>query len=343
MSPTRRDLTAFALALPTLWSLAGPARALGRSPLVIAGGGAVGDMPAGVKGAFEAAIRDGADVLYTDFYPTRDGALAARPDHELSASTDVASRPEFAGRRADRVVDGRARSGWFVEDFTLAELKTLVCGAPDGRRRLDAQARAARAILTFEEVTAIARAGSVATGRVIGVQAGLPYPAYFAGLDLAPEARLAAAIHLAGYDSPAAAMWVMSADGDALARLGGLTRARRVLSLVATPGGEALASEALRTARTRAEVVAVDAARLLDLASPKTLPPTAVVADAHAAGLAVQAWISGPDPFPPFPFRPGDARRLIAALFAAGVDAVAGDLAAPIARARAEATPEDDG
>jgi len=338
MTPTRRDIAALTLGLPLAWSLTGPARsALARDPQVIAGGGAVGDSAAGTSGAYDQAIRDGADFLASDFFPTKDGALVARPDHELSASTDVATRQEFAYRRQNLTVDGRERTGWFIEDFTLAELKTLVCGGPGGKRR---GAAADHLILTFEEVVAVARAGSVRMARVVGVQAAMPHSGYFAGLDMAQEPRLANAIRGAGYNSPAAAMLVASDDPQSLKTIGDLTRARRVLRLGAA--GPAGPPEDLAAMRAQAEAVAADPGALLDFADPKAVPPTGFIAAAHAAGLAVHAWTSDPAAaFPPPPFRPGDARRLMAALFAAGCEAVVGDLASPIARARDQATPRD--
>jgi glycerophosphoryl diester phosphodiesterase len=340
MTPTRREFAALTLGFPLAWGAAAPAWALARQPLAIASGGAVGDSPAGTTGAYDQAIRDGADVLAADFVPSKDGQLVARADHELSSSTDVAARPEFADRRQSRFVEGRERSGWFTEDFTLAELKTLVCGAPGGRKRAG-PAGAAHAILTFEELVAIARAGSVRTARVVGLQAGFAHSAYFAGLELAVEPRLADAIRVAGYNSPAAAMMVASRDPDALKTIGELTRVRRVQQL-SFDDAAAIDAAALTAIRARAWGIAVEAGVLLDLSSTKATPARALVADAHAAGLAVQAWTSGPDVvFPPPPFKSGDGRRLLAALFAAGCDAVAGELAAPIVRARDEATPRD--
>ena len=216
-------------------------------------------------------------------------------------------------------------------------MKTLSRTAPAGARRHGrAGDDTGHAILTFEEMLSIAQAGSARTARVVGVHATMGHPGYFAGLDLAIEPRLAGAIRVGGYNAPAAAMFVASDDPEALKTIGELTRARRVLRL-AGENLAALAPEGLKTLGATVEAVAVDPGALLDLAAPKAIAPTPVTADAHAAGLAVQAWL--PAEFPPPPLRPGDARRALAALYAAGVDGVAGDLAAPIARARGDALP----
>ena len=338
MTLSRRDFAAFSLAAPLALGLGTPARALARSPLVIAAGAAVGDAPAGTRAAYDLAIGAGADVITAAVFPTKDGSLVARRGAELSVDTDVAARPDFAGRRRSRPGAEGGTPGWWVEDFTLAELKTLVAVIPGAKRR---GPDAGHAILTFEDLMATARAGSVRTARVIGVQARLADAARYAGLDLAVEPRLAAAIRTAGYNSPAAAMVVAGEDAEGLRALGELTRVRRVLRL--RPGVPA--PDPLGAMRGVAEAIAVDAGRLVDLSQPKTTPALGLIAEAHAAGLSVQAWTfpEAGELFPPPPFRPGDARRLYAALFAAGCDAVAGDLAAPIARGRDDASPRDRG
>lgn len=336
MNPTRRDFGALTLGLSAAVALpASPSVAAGRAPLVIATGGATGDAPAGTIGAYEQAIRDGADYLAADLVPSKDGVLIARSDHELSESTDIASRPEFAGRKATRQVNGRERTGWFVEDLTLLELKTLVCQTPGTRRR---GGETGRAILTLDDIIATARSGSVRSARVVGVWAGLSNSAYYAGLDLAVEPFLATAISVAGYNAPAAAMFVASGEPDSLRTLGGLTRARRVLRLSA---GEAGSLPEPGTIRAYAGAVAASPASLLDFSSPKTLPATAFLTASLANGLSVQAWMGG-DAIPP-PFHPGDARRISGALFSAGCEAVAGELAAPISRGRDDAISRERG
>jgi glycerophosphoryl diester phosphodiesterase len=332
MTPTRRDFAALGLAAPLGWAVGGAAHAMTRQPLVIATGAGTADIPMGSAAAFDLAIHDGADVIAADFVPSRDGVLVALDDHELSAETDVSGRPDLASRKQTRTIGDQERAGWFAEDFTLAELKTLV------RRSARGGAAVGRAILTFEEVVAIARAGSVRTARVIGVDAGLSNTAYFAGLDLAVEPLLATAIRVAGYNSPAAAMFVSSAEAESLRTIGALTRARRVFALGAQAAGSSGAGspESLKTIRDFAEAVAVDARLVVDLSNPKAVSSTPLDADADAAGLAVHAW--APDArFPPQPFKSGDMQRLLAAVFAAGVDAVAGQHAAIMVRARQDA------
>ncbi len=303
MTPTRRDLGLLAAAV----SLApGFARAEVRTPLVIASGAAAGGHPAGTRGAYELAIKDGADFIEADLVASQDGALVARRDHELSATTDVAVRSEFVDRRTTRTFDGASLSGWFAEDFTLAELKSLDCGDPRARRAGAARA----AILSLQELIDIARAGSVRSTRVIGIFAGMKRPAYFASIGLPLEARLADTIRANGYDSPAAALFVHAFESEALKTFGGICRARRVQRL----GARIAAADDLKAMRGWAE--AVGPAGPLD---------AGLAPDAHAAGLLAFAWTA----------QAGASD--LKAMFLSGVDGVRGDVPGLMARARRDA------
>jgi glycerophosphoryl diester phosphodiesterase len=330
--PTRRRFAASTLALGAL-AAAPRLRAQARRPaIVIARGGAAGGWPAGSRGAYDQAVADGADFLESGLVPTKEGVLIARQDDELSVDTSVASRPEFAERRTTRVIDGDTREGWFCEDFTLPEIKSLILLAPRGRSERPVPDKGARPeILTFDELMKLAQAASVRAARTVGVYASLLHPKYFARLDLPLEPNVAGAIRAQGYNSPAAALFVASDDADTLKALGDIIRARRVRRLRPGDGRP----DDLKGAAQGAVALAPPAEWVIDAANPKTLAATDFVAKAHEAGLAVHAWAE--DAFPPPPLKPGDARRALAALFAAGADGVCADLAAPAARARSDA------
>ena len=319
MQPSRRDVSTlvFAAALAPI-----AARAQTPAPLVIARGGAAGDAPEATRGAYDQAIRDGADFLEATLAVSKDGVLVVRRDNELSTTTDIATRADFAARRATRAIGGVERSGWFAEDFTLAELKTLICG-PVGARR--GRGEAPPAIMTFQEVMDTARAGCIRTARVIGVYAAVPRPAYLASLGLALEPRVADAIRKGGYDALAAAMIVICSDRDALQALARLTRVRRVLRL----GPETTVD--LAGARAVAHGVAPDLTRIVDGTTPRRPAATPFIADAHAAGLVVHAWAA-----------PADPQGLMETAFAAGVDAVSADLARAAVKARAKTTTSEN-
>jgi len=344
MKQSRRHFTISALAAAVA-TVGRPLRAQTRTiPLVIARGAAAGG-PALSRAAYLTAIDQGADFLAGSLVSSKDGVLIVRDDDELSGATDVAAHPEFAERRTTRVVDGATREGWFTEDFALAELKSLtLTGSPRERRPAAADRPT---LLTFEELIAIARAGCISQGRVIGVQASLVHPTYFANIGLPLEPKLAHVIHAQGYNSPAAAMLVASEDPRALKTLGQLTTARRVQRIGAGSGpngapglswADMLSPDGLAGLARQAWAVALPAEAILDLSNPKAPQATGLTSAAHMAGLIVHAWAGSEQAgFPPPPFKGGDARRLLADLFAAGVDGVCGDFAALIARARNDA------
>lgn len=143
-------------------------------PIVIAHRGASGYRPEHTLAAYELAIEQGADFIEPDLVPTADGVLIARHENELSGSTDVASRPEFAGRRTTKRIDGVEVSGWFSEDFTLAEIRTLRAREPlpDLRPR-SAESDGESLVPTFDEVIALAAAHGV------GIYPETKHPTYF--------------------------------------------------------------------------------------------------------------------------------------------------------------------
>ena len=328
MALTRRDFAALAGAATLT-----PAgvRAQTRAALIIARGGASAERPAATAAAFDLAVTQGADNLETGLAPTQDGVLIARDDHELSTSTDIAEHPEFAARRATKTIDGAAVSGWFSEDFSLVELKTLTCRGPVVRSRSGSGRAPPPGIMSLQEVMDFARAASVREGRVIGVCATLRGSSYFASIDLAVEPRSAELIRLNGYNWRSAAMIVRSAEADSLKALGALTRARRSWIIPA----DDVPSADFTMARSYAEIVSPPATTIFDLSATAPMP-TPMLASAHAAGLAVHARVEAAiDPYPPKPFRPGDLRGLFTALNAAGVEGVVTDRPAVAAKARA--------
>ncbi|OYW29367.1 MAG: glycerophosphodiester phosphodiesterase, partial [Caulobacter sp. 12-67-6] len=224
---TRRALTTAALAGTFLPGLA---RAQGKTPLVIAHRGASGYRPEHTALAYELAIAQGCDFIEPDLVPTRDGHLVARHENEIGGTTDVAARPEFAARKATKTIDGQSVEGWFTEDFTLAELKTL-----RARERLP-QLRPASAafdgqaqILTFDEVVAIARAATTRTGRTIGVYPEMKHPSYFASIGLPVEERMLDALKRNDLNSATAPVFVQCFEVTPLKTLRHKTRARLVL------------------------------------------------------------------------------------------------------------------
>lgn len=149
--------------------------ALDARVLVIAHRGASGYRPEHTLAAYALAIEQGADFIEPDLVPTKDGVLIARHENELSTTTDVADRPEFAGRRTTKAVDGVRVEGWFSEDFTLAEIRTMRARTPWPELRPAAAREDGRhAIPTFAEILALARAHPG-----VGVYPETKHPSYF--------------------------------------------------------------------------------------------------------------------------------------------------------------------
>ncbi|MDT7857835.1 glycerophosphodiester phosphodiesterase [Rubrivirga sp. S365] len=302
--------------------------------LVIAHRGASGDRPEHTLAAYRLAIEQGANVIEPDLVITRDGVLVARHENEISETTDVASRPEFAGRRTTKTIDGEERAGWFTEDFTLAELKTL-----RAVERLPALRPASAAydgrfgVPTLNEVIALAQEMGEARGRPVGLYPETKHPAHARALGLPLEEPLVAALHAAGYTSAEDPVWIQSFEVGSLERLDGLTNLRLVQ--LAHPGGapadrpalgydEMMTPEGLGGVAQYADAVGVAKAFVLG----DRLAPTPLVADAHAAGLAVHVWtVRAENAFLPAPLRSssdpaalGDVAAEVRALVAAGMD-----------------------
>jgi glycerophosphoryl diester phosphodiesterase len=169
-------------------------------PLVIAHRGASGERPEETLAAYERALDLGADWIEGDLVPTKDGALVLRHENELSVSTNVGERPEFADRKTTKTVDGIAETGWFSEDFTLAELRTL-----RARERLPelrpANTRFDRLypLATLDELLTLMKAKEAELGRPVTLLLELKHPSYFAGLGHDLAALTLAELDRGGY------------------------------------------------------------------------------------------------------------------------------------------------
>jgi glycerophosphoryl diester phosphodiesterase len=341
---TRRLLTSATLAAAAFGAAPVLARSM-RRPIVIAHRGASGERPEHTPMAYRRAVEQGADFIEPDLVPTRDGHLVARHENEIGGTTDVASRPEFAARRAEKVIDGERVTGWFTEDFTLAELKTL-----RARERLphlragSASFDGREAIPTFQEVIDLARAESRRVGRTIGVYPEMKHPAYFAGLGLALEARLADALKANDLNSATAPVFVQCFEVEPLKAIGKLTRARRVMLVARGPAPVDVSTAAgIKAIAAFAEGLGPEWPLVLPTDGEALGAPTSLVRDAHAAGLAVHPWtVRAENAFLPKslqrganPAAHGDAQAVLKALYAAGVDGVFSDFPALAAAARA--------
>ncbi|MGI4881536.1 MAG: glycerophosphodiester phosphodiesterase [Janthinobacterium lividum] len=324
-------------------------------PIIIGHRGAAGERPEHTLESYRTAIAGGADFIEPDLVPTKDGVLVARHENEIGGTTDVASHPEFTARHATKTIDGTRITGWFTEDFTLAELKTL-----RARERLPALRRANTAwdgkfdIPTFAEILALAKSESARTGRTIGVYPETKHPSYFTAIGLPLERKLVDALTAAGYTKKTDAAFIQSfevANLKALRTMTGL----RLIQLVdeghpaddATTTYDAMMTPAgLQAIALYADGIGPAKARIIPRdASGSSLAPTHLVADAHAAGLLVHPYtFRSENEFLPAELRRGtdpaahgDAAAEYRMFFAAGVDGLFSDFADEAFKARTQA------
>jgi glycerophosphoryl diester phosphodiesterase len=196
------------------------------SPLVIGHRGASGHVPEHTLAGYALAIRLGADYIEPDLVATKDGHLVARHEPNITNTTDVAGRPEFAARKRTVTVDGVPETGWFASDFTLAEIRTLraIQPFPERSQRFNGRYR----IPTFTEVITLAKRWSRRAGRTIGVYPETKHPTYHRSLGLALEPRLLAALRDAGWTRRRSPVFIQSFEQSNLRDLNRRTDVRLV-------------------------------------------------------------------------------------------------------------------
>jgi glycerophosphoryl diester phosphodiesterase len=294
-------IVALAVAPDFLWAAKPPGR-----PSVIAHRGASGYLPEHTLAAYTLAIEQGADFIEPDLVITRDGVLIARHENDLADTTDVAAK--FPDRKTAKDIDGRHIEGWFAEDFTLAEIKTL-----RARERLPFRNHAADGlyeIATFDEILALRAAKSAEQGREIGVYPETKHPTYFASIGLPLEERLAAALRKAGLDRRDAPVFVQSFEPGSLRTMAKLSAAPRVQLLgeraerpfdlqsagKATTTADMITPAGLAEIATYAQGIGPAKALIVPPGDNGPGRPTDLVARAHRHKLLVHPYTFRPEP-----------------------------------------------
>lgn len=308
-------------------------------PLVFGHRGASGYRPEHTLASYRLAIRMGADYIEPDLVSTKDGVLVARHENEIGTTTDVAEHPEFADRKTTKTIDGLQLTGWFTEDFTLAELRTLraIERLPDVRKANTAYDGKFK-VPTFDQVLRLAKK------RGVGVAPETKHPSYFDSLDLSLEEPLLKDLREAGLAKKRSKVVIQSFE------VGNLRRLDRVTDLPLVQLVDALGGPADRPKRTYASMVKPAGlrkiARYADWLGPNkdlVLPrdpatgmledPSRVVPAAHRAGLRVVVFtIRAENQFMAADFRRGTdpnargrMRAEVRAFLEAGVDGVFSD------------------
>lgn len=303
-------------AMPTTAAAAEVIRRLdpASSPLLFAHRGASALRPEHTLASYAKAIMDGADYIEPDLCVTKDGVLVARHEDNLTHTTDVASRPEFARLRNKKTVDGVTEDGWYVSDFTLAEIKQLraverLATVRPHNQQWDGEFQ----ILTFEEIIEFVAAESAARGRLIGLVPEIKHSTFFHHAGLAPEDRFLdilknheytrrAPIEIQSFEVANLKYLRSKLGRPANVRLMQLVvdMAIRPADVVDSKGSltfaDMLTPAGLRDMAKYADVVAPPVRAIIPLGKDERLAaPTSLVKDAHAAGLLVHIWTFRPE------------------------------------------------
>ena len=324
--------------------VAGSLMAADTKPILIAHRGASGDRPEHTLAAYELAIEKGADFIEPDLVLTKDGVLVARHENEISGTTDVASHLEFAGRKATKVIDGQSVTGWFTEDFTLAELRTLRARERLPELRTSNTAYDGQYLIpTFDEILELAEAAGKARGRPVGVYPETKHPSYFAAIGLPHEGPLLAALARHGLTEATSPVFIQSFEVGNLQALRQKTKVRLIQLIEANghpadqpdlPTSQMISPEGLAAIARYADGIGPDKSLVIPRdAAGKLATPTALVSLAHGVGLKVHPWtFRAENYFLPStmqqgadPRGKGDLAAEIRAFVAAGVDGLFSD------------------
>ncbi len=284
-----------------------------RRPLVIGHRGAPGYRPEHTRSSYDLALALGVDAVEPDIVFSADGVLVVRHENEIGSTTDVADRPEFAGRRTTKTIDGAELTGWFTEDFTWAELSTLRC-----RERLpklrpgSASFDGEQPPLRLVDVLELVRQASLDQGREIGIVLEIKHATYFAGLGYDVAGTIAAELRAAGWGEGELPLYIESFESTVLAQVRAqgirgvyiylLEAAGKPFDLEAARGSaaptyrEQAAPDGLDRLVGTVDGISVDKRMILDPdRRGRTDGPSSVVADAHARGLRVFTWTCRPE------------------------------------------------
>jgi glycerophosphoryl diester phosphodiesterase len=342
----RRDVVGGALALGACANM----NSTPRRPIVIGHRGASGERPEHTMASYQRAIVQGADYIEPDLVMTHDGVLVCRHENEISGTTDVAEHREFARRRVEKTVDGVTATGWWVEDFTLAELKTLRC-----KERLPQLRPANTAFDGQEQIPTFAEALALAQEAGVGIYPELKHPSFLRARGLDPVPVFVAAVQAGGGQRAADSMFVQCFEVGPLFTLASMSSVRwNTIQLMSAEGGPAdvptttyarmITHAGLAEIARYAHGLGVEKSLIIPRdAEGRSSPPTDLVARAHAANLLVHAWtFRAENYFLPTELKRGDDPRAhgdldaeLRAFYATGLDGVFCDFPAAAVAARA--------
>ena len=253
-------------------------------PLIIGHRGASGHRPEHTLASYRLAAEMGADFIEPDLVSTKDGVLIARHENEIGGTTDVAAK--FPDRKATKTVDGQSLTGWFTEDFTLAEIRTL-----RAKERLATRSHSYDGqfpVATFDEVIELAQQLGRELGRPIGIYPETKHPTYFRGIGLPLEEKLLKSLEAHGWNRRESPVFIQSFEDGNLREL----RKKTAVRLIQLVGYPATLDEArLKDIASYADGIGAEKRLVVPVAADGSLQPaTDLVARAHAAKLLVHVW-----------------------------------------------------
>src|SRR5215472_3321704 len=284
------------------------------APLIIGHRGASGHRPEHTLPSYRLAAIMGADFIEPDLVSTKDGVLSARHENEIGGTTDVATK--FPDRRRTKHIDDVDVTGWFTEDFTLAEIKTLRAKERLSFRSHDFDGQFE--VPTFDEVIELAQTVGAESGRTIGVYPETKHPAYFRSIGLPLEDRLLESLDRYGWGSKEAPVFIQSFENNLK-----LIRPRTTVRLIRLLEGKVPTDAELREISSYADGIGPNSRLVIPANADRTLKePTDLVARAHAAGLLVHIWTLRAEPVFLSPTYKGDFAAEFKQFRALGVDGI---------------------
>ncbi|MFC6356941.1 glycerophosphodiester phosphodiesterase family protein [Luethyella okanaganae] len=318
-------------------------------PIIIGHRGASGYRPEHTRASYNLAFALGAEAVEPDIVASRDGVLVLRHENEISGTTDVVDRPEFARLRTTKVVDGVELTGWFTEDFTWGELSTLRARERfPGLRSLSASFDGQFPILRLRDLFGLIDDAADMLGRGIGMVAEIKHASYFESIGLPLDELFAAEVDDAGWDVGDGRLTMESFELTVLEKLRDRGVAGKRIFLVESRGapaddvladGRAVKSYADYVTETGmyglsgggVDGVSVDKSMIVGTTVDTGGPAASELVDhAHAAGLEVYCWTLRPENrFLDPAFRVGRAKAVFGdwqaefrAIMSTGVDGV---------------------
>jgi glycerophosphoryl diester phosphodiesterase len=303
-----------------LLALAAPAALPPGGPLIIGHRGASGHRPEHTLESYRLAVEMGADFIEPDLVSTKDGVLIARHENEIGATTDAAER--FPDRRRTKTIDGQSITGWFSDDLTLPEIKTL-----RARERLPFRSHQYDGrfeVATFDEVIELAQKLRTASGGAVGIYPETKHPTYFRSIGLPLEEKLLASLAKHGWNDRKAPVLIQSFEAGNLRELRKKTTVRLIQLLSSAVKFD---EDGLKAIATYADGIGPEKKMLIPVALDGSLkPPTDLVERAHRLGLVVHVWTVRPEPqFLPAGYK-GDVGAEFLQLQKLGVDGVFTDV-----------------